>query len=189
MAHEARGGQLVAQAQAAGESRPTPDATAWQRGNSGESRACQLQRPALQMLAVPRRASGAAFRDRRRSSDAGRCRSPSHPSRRGGRGRQVVWRLRTGSPECRDRPVRRRRRCPPSRRRRWRLPSLMPVSLDPGAPGQPELAQRRQRGAPVEYLEAIGANFFQQGAIDRRHDQAGTLRLAVCGGQQAIASS
>src|SRR5574343_1735747 len=56
-------------------------------------------------------------------------------------------------------------------------------TLDPGFRGQPQLACRRQRNALVQDLEVVAFDLVEQGAIDRRHDQAGALVLAVDGRQ------
>ena len=48
----------------------------------------------------------------------------------------------------------------------------------------PELAQRRERDALVQHLEAAGLDLAQQRAVDVGHHQAGLLRAAVGLGQQ-----
>src|SRR5574343_186012 len=52
-------------------------------------------------------------------------------------------------------------------------------ALDPGRGRQPQLAHGRQRNALVQYLEVLVLDFGQQGAVDRRHDQAGALVLTI----------
>src|SRR3954463_1490907 len=60
----------------------------------------------------------------------------------------------------------------------WRFTASRP---DPRLPRDPELAQRRERDAPVEHLEAVGADLAQERAVDRRHDEARALVAAVLG--------
>src|SRR5689334_19030909 len=48
-----------------------------------------------------------------------------------------------------------------------------------GAPGDPELAQRRQCEPPIEHGEAVALDLVEQRAIDRGHRKAGTLRVTV----------
>src|SRR6201996_901551 len=48
----------------------------------------------------------------------------------------------------------------------------------------PQLAQRRQRDALVQHLEAAGLDLAQQAAIDVAHHQRGPLRVAILGRQQ-----
>ena len=54
---------------------------------------------------------------------------------------------------------------------------------DPSFPGEPELAQRRERGALRQDLEAVALDLVEQRAVDRRHDQPGALR--ACGPRRA----
>jgi hypothetical protein len=50
--------------------------------------------------------------------------------------------------------------------------------------GDPQLAQRGQRDALVQHLEAAALDLAQQVVVDVGHHQAGLLRLAVDLGQQ-----
>src|SRR5664279_3078468 len=62
---------------------------------------------------------------------------------------------------------------------RW---AIMPAeaSVAPRClPCDPCLAQRRQRESAVENGKAVALDFVEQGAIDRGHDQPGTLRPAI----------
>src|SRR4051812_23530861 len=57
---------------------------------------------------------------------------------------------------------------------------------DPGLPRNPQLAQRRERDALREHVEAVAADLVQQRAVDRRHHQARPLRLAVFTRQRGV---
>src|ERR1700682_1506096 len=46
-------------------------------------------------------------------------------------------------------------------------------------PRQPAFAQRGQREAAIEYAKPIALYLVEQRAIDRGHDQSGTLRPAI----------
>src|SRR6266851_6605324 len=46
-------------------------------------------------------------------------------------------------------------------------------------PREPGLAQRSEREAAIEDLKTIALDQVEQRAVDRSHDQAGTLRTAI----------
>jgi len=62
-------------------------------------------------------------------------------------------------------------------RRRFKGRTSAPAQV--GARGDPQLAQRRQRRALVQHLEALGLDFAQQRAVDVGHHEPGLLRHAV----------
>src|SRR5688572_516862 len=61
--------------------------------------------------------------------------------------------------------------------------SIWLLSLDPGLPGNPQLAHRRERNALRQHAAAVAPDLLEQGLVDRRHDDAGALRAAVLRGQ------
>src|SRR5436853_1166629 len=56
-------------------------------------------------------------------------------------------------------------------------------SPHPGLPGDPELAQRRERDALVEDRVAIARDLLEERSIDGRHDEARALVAAVLRGE------
>src|SRR5688572_7943492 len=61
--------------------------------------------------------------------------------------------------------------------------AFMPLSKYPGAPSEPELADRRERNALIQHAEVVAPDLLEQGVINGRHDEARTLRALVLGGQ------
>src|SRR3954471_23695854 len=57
---------------------------------------------------------------------------------------------------------------------------------DPCLPRDPQLAQRRERDALMQHLEAVAADLGEQRAIDRRHDESRALALAIGLGQLRV---
>src|SRR5712691_8900333 len=53
------------------------------------------------------------------------------------------------------------------------------LSGDPGPPRDPELADRRERGALLEHLEAVAGDLVEQRPVDRRHHEARSLCVPV----------
>src|SRR6185437_8868001 len=93
------------------------------------------------------------------------------------RARRVRGSPRTASPRSRRARVAPRpkgRRSPPPRPRRGaRSPQ------HPRLPGDPELADRRERDAPVEHAEIVAADLLEERAVDGGHDEAGALARAI----------
>src|SRR5712691_1482715 len=55
---------------------------------------------------------------------------------------------------------------------------------NPGPPRDPELAARRERGAPLEHLEAVAGDLVEQRPVDSGHHEARPLRMPVFGRQE-----
>src|SRR5690349_13012695 len=52
-----------------------------------------------------------------------------------------------------------------------------------GARRDPQLAQRRQRDAPVEHAVAVARDLVEKRAVDGRHRETGTLCMTIACGQ------